>query len=217
MFQLLGKHILEKRAARAVASGVIGLVLVGLVAGPASAAPPPTSPTSGAPLPAITPITTTPPALVAFTTLTSIGAAQSAAGSPAAAVLPTASPSPVSSKVSASALVPSSAAATVSVIGKRQTFTRGGALAWSSDSFEWYWTGSKLTSSTAWQADGYIFPNTVTLMGIKRTLETSTQHLWRGTAAIGAGIVTPWGAVNVYSTTMTDYFTLTPGKMTQSD
>lgn len=219
-FQLLGKQNLETRAARAFASGVIGLVLVGLVAGPASAAPPPSSPSPSAPLRAISPITTTPPALVAFATLTSISAAQSAADSPSASTSASALSTPsasVSSKVSASALVASAAAATVTVIGKRQTFTRGGALAWSSDTFEWYWTGSKLTSSTAWQADGYIFPNTVTLMGVKRTLDTSAQHLWRGTAAIGAGIVTPWGSVNVYSTTMTDYFTLTPGKLTQSD
>jgi hypothetical protein len=103
------------------------------------------------------------------------------------------------------------------VIGKRQTFTRGGSLAWSSDTFEWYWTGSSMTSSTAWQADGYIFPNTVTLKGVKRTLASASQHLWRGTAAIGAGVITPWGTVDVYSQTITDYFTLTPGKLTHSN
>jgi len=104
-----------------------------------------------------------------------------------------------------------------SVIGKRQTFTRGGALAWSSDTFEWYWSGSSMTSSTAWQASGYVFPNTVTLKGVKRTLASASEHLWRGTASIGAGVVTPWGAVNIYTTTITDYFTLKPGSLTHSD
>ncbi|HEX4443058.1 MAG TPA: hypothetical protein VHZ81_05765 [Galbitalea sp.] len=103
------------------------------------------------------------------------------------------------------------------VIGKRQTFTRGGTLAWSSDTFEWYWSGSTMTSSTAFQQDGYVFPNTVTLLGVKRTLASSSQHLWRGTASIGAGVITPWGTVNVYSQTITDYFTLTPGKLTHSN
>jgi hypothetical protein len=101
--------------------------------------------------------------------------------------------------------------------GERQTFQRGGALAWVTDTFEWYWNGSSMVSSTAWQADGYVFPNTVTLMGVKRTFASTAEHLWRGTAAIGAGVVTPWGTVNVYSQTTTDYFTLTPGHLSHSD
>jgi hypothetical protein len=100
---------------------------------------------------------------------------------------------------------------TAALVGKRITFTRGGALAWASDTFEWYWSGASISSSTAWQAEGYIFPNTVTLQGVKRTLAIPSQHNWRGTATIGAGVVTPWGAVDVYQTTTTDYFSLTPG------
>jgi hypothetical protein len=97
------------------------------------------------------------------------------------------------------------------LVGKRITFTRGSSLAWSSDTFEWYWSGASISSSTAWQADGYIFPNNVTLQGVRRTLAIPSQHNWRGTATIGAGVVTPWGAVDVYQTTTTDYFALTPG------
>jgi hypothetical protein len=97
------------------------------------------------------------------------------------------------------------------LVGRRITFTRGGALAWSSDTFEWYWSGAAISSSTAWQADGYVFPNTVTLKGVTRTLAIPSQHNWRGTASIGAGVVTPWGSVNVYESTITDYFALTPG------
>jgi lipoprotein-anchoring transpeptidase ErfK/SrfK len=107
--------------------------------------------------------------------------------------------------------VNSALAKPAALVGKRDTFTRGGALAWSSDTFEWYWSGGSMSSSTAWQGDGYVFPNTVTLLGVKRTLAVAGQHNWRGTASIGAGVVTPWGSVDVYSQTITDYFVLYPG------
>ena len=183
-YQFLGTRIIRSRIARVVASGVIGLVLVAGLAGPASADP--------APDPSPDP---TPQALIDWNNVTSTSTPDDVGGSSNGSHFATAA----------------------TVIGKRQTFTRGSALAWSSDTFEWYWSGSKMTSSTAWQADGYIFPNTVTLKGVKRTLASSSQHLWRGTAAIGAGVVTPWGTVDVYSQTITDYFTLTPGKLTHSN
>lgn len=169
----------RNRVLAAAISGVVGLALATVMAGPASADPPPTTP---------------PPALTDFTTLTSTSTAEPASTSGVGAL-----------------------ATAAAVTGKRQTFTRGGALAWSSDTFEWYWSGSKMTSSSAFQSSGYVFPNTVTLMGVKRTLATSSEHLWRATAAIGAGVVTPWGTVDVYSQTITDYFTLVPNKLTHSD
>ena len=135
-----------------------------------------------------------PPALSAFETQTSLGVP--AATSPA---------------------VGTHFATPAALVGKRQTFTRGGALAWSSDTFEWYWNGGAMSSSSAYQADGYVFPNTVTLLGVKRTLAVASQHLWHGTASIGAGVVTPWGAVNVYTTTITDNFKLTPGTLTHTN
>jgi hypothetical protein len=109
------------------------------------------------------------------------------------------------------ALASPSLATSATIVGKRTTFTRGSALAWASDTFEWYWSGGSITSSTGWQADGYIFPNTVTLQGVTRTLAIASQHNWRGTATIGAGVITPWGSVDVYQTAVTDYFSLTPG------
>jgi hypothetical protein len=142
------------------------------------------------------PPTTPPPAAVAFETQTSIGAATSPAAS---------------SGLGTHFVTPAALA------GKRQTFTRGSSLAWSSDTFEWYWNGAAMSSSTAYQADGYVFPNTVTLLGVKRTLAVASEHLWHGTASIGAGVVTPWGAVNVYTTTITDNFTLKPGSLTHTN
>jgi len=131
-----------------------------------------------------------------------------------AAVTSTSAPAPVKE---APAAASTSRLAPAATTGERQTFTRGGSLAWSSDTFQWFWSGSKLTSSTASQADGYVFPNTVSLKGVVRTYATSAEHLWRGTSVIGAGVVTPWGSVNVYNETFVDYFTLTPGKLTHSD
>jgi hypothetical protein len=145
-----------------------------------------------APASAAPPPTSPPPALTAW--LASPTETTSAAPAPAKALGATAA-----------------SAQAAALVGKRVTFTRGGSLAWSSDTFEWYWSGSSMSSSTAWQAKGYVFPNTVTLMGVKRTLAVAGQHNWRGTAAIGTGVVTPWGSVDVYSQTITDYFVLYPG------
>jgi hypothetical protein len=158
---------------------------------------------------------------------TMVGLALTAAmAGPASAAPPPASPPPALTSWLADTSVTSSAAPAATsraglaspsfatpatIVGKRTTFTRGSSLAWASDTFEWYWSGSSITSSTGWQADGYIFPNTVTLQGVTRTLAIASQHNWRGTATIGAGVVTPWGAVDVYQTAVTDYFALTPG------
>jgi hypothetical protein len=181
----LSQHILG-RPLLAVTSTVVGLALAAAIAGPASAAPPPASPN---PAPA------------------------SSAPSPAALTQWLATPTVTTSAAPVKAQPAGASAnfAQAALTGKRITFTRGGALAWSSDTFEWYWSGAAISSSTAWQSDGYVFPNTITLQGVKRTLAIPSQHNWRGTATIGAGVVTPWGAVDVYQTTSTDYFSLTPG------
>jgi hypothetical protein len=167
-----------------------GLGLLGTVAGVALTA------AIAGPASAVAPPPTPPPALSAFETQTSLAA-------------PTV---PAAASVKTNHFV-----TPASLVGKRQTFTRGSALAWSSDTFEWYWNGAAMSSSTAYQADGYVFPNTVTLLGVKRTLAVASEHLWHGTASIGAGVVTPWGAVNVYTTTMTDNFTLKPGSLTHTN
>lgn len=147
------------------------------------------------PASAAPPPTTPPPAFTAFQNQTSVGAA-----------------APVVKSAAATHLVTPAA-----LEGKRQTFTRGSTLAWSSATFEWYWNGAAMSSSSAYQSDGYVFPNTVTLVGIKRSLAVASEHLWHATASIGAGVVTPWGSVNIYSTTITDNFTLTPGKLTHTN
>lgn len=117
---------------------------------------------------------------------------------------------PAPATASPLAVAPRSLAAAPTA-GARFTHKRGGVLLWTSNSFEWYWNSSTITSSSGWQANGYIFPNTASNGGISRTLATASQHNWRGTATVGSGIVTPWGAVNVYKTSQTDYYQLKRG------
>jgi hypothetical protein len=95
--------------------------------------------------------------------------------------------------------------------GMRLTHKRGSFLLWTQNTLEWYWNASKVTSSTGWQSVGYVFPNTARKGGIKRTAVFTNQHRWRGTNIAGAGVVTPWGDVNVYQSSRTDYYTLKRG------
>ncbi len=95
--------------------------------------------------------------------------------------------------------------------GKRITHRRGTALLWTENTLEWYWNSTKITSSTGWQQVGYIFPNVAHKDGISRTYKSNSNHNWRGTASAGAGIVSPWGNVDVFTTSLTDYYVLKRG------
>lgn len=95
-------------------------------------------------------------------------------------------------------------ATTSSSKSKRFTVKRGGALAWSKNIVEWNYTGSKVSSSTAWQDGGWVFPNKVSLKGIKRTEKLSSYHKYRGTTTLSHGIPTPWGDIDFYSRTYVD-------------
>jgi hypothetical protein len=95
--------------------------------------------------------------------------------------------------------------------GKRLTYKHGGPLLWTATTLEWYWTGSKMNSSTADQSFGYVFPNTASKGGTRRTLATSSQHNWSSTMHVGAAVPTPIGGVDVYHTTIIDHFELLPG------
>lgn len=76
---------------------------------------------------------------------------------------------------------------------------RGGALMWARDAMDWYYTGSSIISSSLQQEAGFVFPNTSKAKGVKRYYASKTQHDWRGNYTIGAGVVTKWGAVRLYS------------------
>jgi len=95
--------------------------------------------------------------------------------------------------------------------GRRLTDKRGSFLMWTQNNFEWWWTSKKMSSSKAWQTKGFVFPNIAKNAGIKRTAKFATRHIWRASNTVGAGVVTPWGDVTVYSTTITDHYTLKRG------
>lgn len=87
----------------------------------------------------------------------------------------------------------------------RGSFHRGSALMWSEDYVEWAASGGRVTSSTAWQDVGYIFPNIARAKGINKHSTSSTSVTYRAKKTIGAGVVTPWGDVTVYEQDFTDF------------
>ncbi|MGN9864848.1 hypothetical protein [Bacillus swezeyi] len=88
--------------------------------------------------------------------------------------------------------------------GKRLTIKRGSFLAWSKDYIDWYYNGKKVSKSSGSQDVGYIFPNVVRAKGIKRYYKSSGLHKWRAKKTHSIGTVTPWGDVELASTTFTD-------------
>ena len=61
---------------------------------------------------------------------------------------------------------------------RRVEFKRGGALAWSKNIIDWAYSGGKVTKSVAMQEAGFIFPNVVKKLGIKK-LDSSTSKKHR--------------------------------------
>ncbi|MFV0314709.1 MAG: hypothetical protein ACK5I7_06340 [Anaerotignum sp.] len=99
----------------------------------------------------------------------------------------------------------------------RGSYYRGSALMWTKDWVEWASNGSSITSSTAWQEAGYIFPNIARATGISKHSTTSTSVTYRASKTIGAGVVTPWGDVSVYESAFTDFLkATTSGNLTVS-
>jgi hypothetical protein len=118
---------------------------------------------------------------------------------------------PVVARPAATAAVHATPASGQPTKGMRLTHKHGGPWLWTENILEWYWNHSKITSSSGAQDYGFLFPNTASKGGIVRTLVTRSQHNWRGTMIVGAGVVTPWGAVDVSRTSQTDYYELVRG------
>lgn len=89
--------------------------------------------------------------------------------------------------------------------GWRGSFYRGSALMWTEDWIEWYASNGQITSSTGWQEAGYIFPNIARATGISKHSSSSSSVTYRAQKTIGAGVVTPWGDVNVYEENFSDF------------
>lgn len=88
------------------------------------------------------------------------------------------------------------------------TYYRGSALMWTRDNVDFNYKNNRITSSSGYQENGWIFPNIARNKGISRTTKSSTKHTYRATNIIGAGIPTPWGDVKVYESTFTHVLTV---------
>lgn len=84
--------------------------------------------------------------------------------------------------------------------------SRGSFLAWSDAVVDWTANATQITSSSGSQDSGFVFPNTVKKGGItKQTSSAASYHIYLSKTTIGAGVVTPWGDVNVYESDFSDY------------
>lgn len=90
----------------------------------------------------------------------------------------------------------------------RASIYRGSAAMWIRDTVDFSYSKGKITNSSGYQEEGYVFPNIARAKGITKIESTSTYHKWRGKKSAGAGTVTPWGDVTVYSKDYTDYITV---------
>lgn len=70
---------------------------------------------------------------------------------------------------------------------------------WVRDNVDFGYNGAKVTWTSRFQQKGHVFPNKVTNRGISRFYHTTTAHKFRGLHRYGAGTVTPWGDVDVYT------------------
>lgn len=87
------------------------------------------------------------------------------------------------------------------------TLSRGSFLAWADAIVDWSSNGDIITNSEGHQRVGWVFPNIVKAKGITKinALSSATRHVYLSKISIGAGVVTPWGDVNVYETDFEDY------------
>lgn len=88
------------------------------------------------------------------------------------------------------------------------TLTRGGSLAWCVAHVDWTVAGdgSQINTSTAYQTSGYVFPNYIQEKGVtKQNSSAASYHIYLSQLTYGAGVVTPWGDVQVTSRDYADY------------
>jgi hypothetical protein len=82
---------------------------------------------------------------------------------------------------------------------KRATYYRGSFLMWTRDNVDFGYNGSSVTWTSAYQQAGSVFPNVARNLGISKYYNTTYNDRFRAGNRIGAGIVTPWGDVTVYT------------------
>lgn len=82
---------------------------------------------------------------------------------------------------------------------RRATYYRGSRLMWTRDNVDFGYNSSRVTFSSPYQQRGFIFPNIARNRGMTKYVNTTKNHRFRAKNTIGAGVVTPWGDVKVYT------------------
>jgi hypothetical protein len=82
---------------------------------------------------------------------------------------------------------------------RRATYYRGSFLMWTRDNVDFGYNWSSVTWSSPFQQAGSVFPNVARNRGITKYYNTTRNDRFRAANTIGAGIVTPWGDVTVYT------------------
>ena len=85
------------------------------------------------------------------------------------------------------------------------TYYRGNSFLWSRDRVTWSYTGLKITSGTASQGCGYIFPNRISARGVRVYKPNVRNWYYTSTYHASVGIPTPWGPVDVSGYDSRDY------------
>ncbi|SFF47153.1 hypothetical protein SAMN04487969_14628 [Paenibacillus algorifonticola] len=79
-------------------------------------------------------------------------------------------------------------------------------MAWAKATVMWKYDLNQIWDSYGSQEKGFIFPNTVKLGGIaKQQTSVASYHIYKSDTTLGAGTVTPWGAINIYEVDFADY------------
>ncbi len=93
----------------------------------------------------------------------------------------------------------SASAAALASSSRRASFYRGSFLMWTRDNVDFGYDWSTVTWTSAYQQAGSVFPNVARNKGISKYYNTARNDRFRAANTIGAGIVTPWGDVTVYT------------------
>ena len=93
----------------------------------------------------------------------------------------------------------SSSFAALASASRRASYYRGSFLMWTRDNVDFGYDWSTVTWTSAYQQAGSVFPNVARNKGISKYYNTARNDRFRAANTIGAGVVTPWGDVTVYT------------------
>jgi hypothetical protein len=86
---------------------------------------------------------------------------------------------------------------------RRATYYRGSFLMWTRDNVDFGYDWTRVRWTSPYQQAGWVFPNIARNKGISKYYDTTRNDRFRAVNTIGAGTITPWGDVKLYSSTYT--------------